>query len=130
MKTQMPSIDAAEAMRQTERIVTSPVFAKAKRSQRLLRYLVDAALADPPQVAKEYTIATEVFDRDANYDPAIDATVRVEAGRLRSRLREYYGEQGKEDALLIELPKGGLSCCSDRTRRTQGTIGGRLSIQH
>ena len=106
MKTQMPSIDAAEAMRQIERIVTSPVFAKAKRSQRLLRYLVDAALADPPQVAKEYTIATEVFDRDANYDPAIDATVRVEAGRLRSRLREYYGEEGKEDALLIELPKG------------------------
>ncbi|MBB5061646.1 TolB-like protein, partial [Granulicella aggregans] len=106
MKTQMPSIDAAEATRQTERIVNSQLFAKAKRSQRLLRYLVDAALADPPQVVKEYTIATEIFDRDASYDPAIDATVRVEAGRLRSRLREYYGEEGKEDALLIELPKG------------------------
>ena len=102
----MLSVDASSARRQTERIVSSRIFAKAKRSQRLLRYLVDAALADPPQMAKEYTIATEVFDRDASYDPAVDATVRVEAGRLRTRLREYYAEEGKEDGLLIEVPKG------------------------
>lgn len=106
LKTQMPGIDAAEAMRQAERITASEVFAKAKRSQRLLRYLVDAAVAEPPRAVKEYTLATEVFDRDASYDPAIDATVRVEAGRLRSRLREYYGQEGKDDALLIELPRG------------------------
>ena len=107
MKMQAPDVDATEALKQTDRIVTSQVFAKAKRSQRLLRYLVDAALAEPPLVVKEYTIATEVFDRDSSYDPAIDATVRVEAGRLRSRLREYYGDEGREDTLLIELPRGG-----------------------
>ena len=56
---------------------------------------------------KEYAIAVEVFERDASYDPAIDATVRVEAGRLRSRLREYYAEQGKNDTLVIDMPKGG-----------------------
>ncbi len=106
MKTQTQGIHATEAMRQTERVLTSRVFAKAKRSQRLLRYLVDAALTDPTQAVKEYTIATEIFDRDASYDPAIDATVRVEAGRLRSRLREYYNDEGRLDAFLIELPKG------------------------
>lgn len=107
MKMQVPDTNATEARRQTERIVRSQIFTKAKRSQTLLRYLVDATLADPPQVVKEYTIATEVFDRDNSYDPAIDATVRVEAGRLRSRLREYYADEGREDTMLIELPRGG-----------------------
>ncbi len=106
MKTQTPATQKTEVLRQAERIVTSRVFAKARRSQCLLQYLVDAALAEPPQIVKEFTIATEVFDRDASYDPAIDATVRVEAGRLRTRLREYYAEEGREDALLIEVPKG------------------------
>ena len=106
MKRSISGVDAGEAKRQTERIVNSLVFRKAKRSQDFLRYLVDAALADLSQPVKEYTIASEVFGRDASYDPAIDATVRVEAGRLRSRLREYYSSEGREDLLLIELPKG------------------------
>ncbi len=109
MKTQTSSINAAEVALQTERILASRIFEKARRSQRLLRYLVDAALADPPRAVKEYTLAVDVFDRDASYDPAIDATVRVEAGRLRTRLREYYGEEGRQDALLVELPKGAYS---------------------
>jgi adenylate cyclase len=48
----------------------------------------------------------EVFDRDQRFDPAIDSIVRVEAGRLRSKLREYYGEFGQDDPVVIELPKG------------------------
>lgn len=92
MEIQAQVIDAAEVTRQTERIVALRVFAKARRSQRLLRYLVDAALSEQPQSVKEYTLAVDVFDRDASYDPAIEATVRVEAGRLLTRLREYCGE--------------------------------------
>ena len=99
-------IDEDQLHRQMERIVSSRIFAKAARSQRFLRYLVAAAVADPLLSPKEYTIATEVFDRCADYDPAIDATVRVEAGRLRSRLREYYAEEGASDSWRIELPKG------------------------
>jgi TolB-like protein/Tfp pilus assembly protein PilF len=99
-------IDEDQLHRQMERIVSSRVFAKAARSQRFLCYLVATAVADPPQTPKEYTIAIEVFDRGKEYDPAIDATVRVEASRLRSRLREYYAEEGAGDALRIELPKG------------------------
>ena len=38
---------ATEVVLQTERIVSSQVFAKAKRSQKLLRYLVDAAVKNP-----------------------------------------------------------------------------------
>ena len=107
MATQTSAIDAAQITRHLERVVASRVFARAGRSQRFLRYLVEEAMSGRVEAAKEYTIAIEVFDRDAGYDPAVDATVRVEAGRLRSRLRDYYAEEGSHDELLLSLPKGG-----------------------
>jgi TolB-like protein/Tfp pilus assembly protein PilF len=90
-----------------ERILASTPFAGSHRSQRFLRYVVENSLDDTHESLKEYAIAIEVFERDSSYDPAIDATVRVEAGRLRSRLREYYADSGRDDALVIDMPKGG-----------------------
>jgi hypothetical protein len=55
---------------------------------------------------KEYQIATEVFGRQADFDPQLDAFVRVQAGRLRAKLSEYYGSEGASDQLVVELPKG------------------------
>ena len=49
----------------------------------------------------------EVFGRSAEYDPKIDSAVRVEMGRLRSRLVEYYAQDGSNDPVRIEIPKGG-----------------------
>ena len=98
--------DRADAEQALERVLSSQVFAKAGRSRRFLRYLVEAALAEPGSTVKEYTIALDVFDRDKTYDPSIDATVRVEASRLRARLREYYVEEGTNDDLVIDVPKG------------------------
>lgn len=106
MASQVSENDAVAVRQQVERILASRVFASAMRSRRLLRYLAEAALDDPPRAAKEYVLATEVFDRGASYDPAVDSTVRVEAGRLRTRLREYYYDEGKHDELLIEVPRG------------------------
>lgn len=102
-------VDRTAVEQQLERVLRSRVFERAQRSQRFLRYLVELALAQPPVVAKEFTIAMDVFDRDASYDSAVDATVRVEASRLRSRLREYYDEEGRDDPWLIEVPKGGYA---------------------
>jgi TolB-like protein len=56
---------------------------------------------------KESVIALEVFDRAADHDPKPDSIVRTEASRLRARLSEYYLGNGKDDPLVIELPKGG-----------------------
>lgn len=100
------SVSRNSTLLQLQRILQSRTFRKAQRSRRLLRYLTEAALCDPPLLVKEYTLALEVFDRDPAYDPAVDATVRVEASRLRSRLREYYDEEGQADALCIEVAKG------------------------
>ncbi|MBV8833708.1 MAG: hypothetical protein JO108_31305 [Acidobacteriaceae bacterium] len=56
---------------------------------------------------KEFSIAMEVFDRTSDYDPNIDAIVRVEARRLRSKLRAYYEEApGRNDPVLIGLRPG------------------------
>ena len=101
----LPPANPAHA--QLERILNSRAFAGAHRSQLFLRYIVDHALDHPGEPLKEYSIALDVFDRDASYDPAVDAAVRVEAGRLRSRLREYYAGEGQTDPLLIEVPRGG-----------------------
>jgi TolB-like protein/tetratricopeptide (TPR) repeat protein len=90
-----------------ERILASAPFAASHRSQRFLTYVVEKSFDPGSDALKEYTIAVDVFERDASYDSSIDATVRVEAGRLRSRLHEYYAGDGKHDPLIIDIPKGG-----------------------
>jgi TolB-like protein len=91
---------------QLERILAASPFANSIRSQRFLRYVVEHSLREEDEPIKEYAIALEAFDRDPSYDPSVDATVRVEAGRLRSRLRDYYADAGRNDPLLIEIPRG------------------------
>lgn len=55
---------------------------------------------------KEYQIATEVLGRPPGFDPQSDSTVRVQAGRLRVKLAEYYSHEGTNDPILVEIPKG------------------------
>lgn len=99
------SSDGNPARAQLARILKSRTFSAARRSQIFLRYIVEHALTHRDEPLKEYNIAIDVFGR-SGYDPAVNNTVRVEAGRLRSRLREYYAGEGEADPLLIEIPKG------------------------
>ena len=99
--------EAGAVRRQLEGILTSSGFAKKDRLSRFLRFVVERKLAGRAHELKETVIGVEVFERPANYNPKQDAIVRTEAGRLRSRLAEYYSGGGKSDALVIELPKGG-----------------------
>jgi TolB-like protein len=98
-------LEAEAVGRQLDRILSSGVFLAARRSRMFLRYVVERSLLN--SVPKEYEIAVEVLGRPSDYDPDVDAAVRVEAGRLRNRLREYYDTVGKTDPILIEIPKGG-----------------------
>ena len=47
-----------------------------------------------------------MFDRDESYDPRVDSIVRVEAGRLRTKLEQYYHGHGSDDPIVIRLQKG------------------------
>ena len=91
---------------QLARLLESGVFKQAERLSRFLEYVVEASLSGHSKKLNQYLIGLEVFDRDETFDPAVDSAVRVEAGRLRAKLREYYTEIGQNDPILIELPKG------------------------
>lgn len=88
------------------RILKSDQFLQSRRRQRFLEYIVNETLAGRGDRLKGYNIAREAFDRPEEFDPNTDSIVRMEAGRLRDRLREYYEGDGRDNPIRIELPKG------------------------
>ncbi len=99
-------ISNAEKLTQLEKILQSRLLQGAESLRAFLRFVGERAIHQPEGQLKEYLIATEVFQRRSDYDPRIDSVVRVQAGRLRSKLLEYYATEGKDDKVLIDLPKG------------------------
>ena len=90
-----------------ERVLAAKNFSAAERQRRMLRFIVERTLSGRIDELKEYSVGVEVFDRDEKYDPRLDSIVRVEAGRLRSRLDEYYNGEGAGSPIRITLPRGG-----------------------
>lgn len=89
-----------------EKIENSHTLHSSESLRKLLRYLAEHALDHPGIPLKEYQIATEVFGRPAAFDPQVDSTIRVQAGRLRMKLAEYYATEGIDDPVQVEMPKG------------------------
>ena len=98
--------DKEENLRQVDRLVSSSLLHGSESLCKLLRFLAEQAWGSPGNSVKEYQIATEVFGRPSDFDPRLDSTVRVQTGRLRSKLAEYYSGVGAEDPVIIEMPKG------------------------
>ena len=97
-----------DAIRQAlERVLSSAGFARNERLSGFLRFLVERHLEGRDGELKESVVAHEVFGREADYDPKLDAIVRTEAVRLRARLEKYYQADGSQDPWIIDLPKGG-----------------------
>ena len=90
-----------------ERILANDKFAQSDRMGKFLRYIVGETLAGRSDRLKEYPIAIEAFERDESFDPQTSSLVRVEAGRLRTKLHEYYAGDGADDPVIIDLPRGG-----------------------
>jgi tetratricopeptide (TPR) repeat protein len=91
---------------QVERIVASGPFAQSRRRQQFLEYIVHETLVGRGERLKGYSIALEVFGRPETFDPVADPIVRIEAGRLRDKLRCYYDTDGANDPVRIVLPRG------------------------
>src|SRR5512142_113374 len=105
MRTAESEVEAAR--RQLERVLASPRFSRNERLSRFLRFVIERHLAGRDEEIKESVVAVEVLGRSPDHDPKRDSIVRTEAARLRARLGEYYLGEGKDDRLVIELPKGG-----------------------
>ena len=97
----------AEIRAELDRILGSATFADAERARKFLTFVVENALAGRATEIKESVIAVEALGRPPSFDPRSDPIVRVEAGRLRTKLLSYYHSEGSNDAVLIDLPKGG-----------------------
>jgi hypothetical protein len=91
---------------QIDNIIKSHSLRGSESLCKLLQYLAKQSLDHPNAPLKEYQIATEVYGRPADFDPQSDSTIRVQAGRLRLKLAEYYAGEGAPDPILVKIPKG------------------------
>jgi len=91
---------------QIDSIIKSHSLRGSESLCKLLQYLAKQSIDHPNAPLKEYQIATEVYGRPADFDPQSDSTIRVQAGRLRLKLAEYYASEGAADPILVKIPKG------------------------
>ena len=92
---------------QLRRVLGSKAFRQVDRLQGFLSFIVEEMLAARGDKLKEFLIGVEVFGKESSFDPRMDPLVRVQARRLRTRLVRYYREEGQNDEIVIDLPKGG-----------------------
>jgi Malectin domain len=100
---------AADFDREREELKTllaSGVFNRAPNLANLLNYVCAKYFEGKAEEIKEYNVAVEALGRPSNFDQKKDSIVRVEANRLRKRLREYYENEGARHPVQIEIPVG------------------------
>lgn len=91
---------------QVERVLHSATFRNAEVLRRLLKFIAEKSIAGETDQLKEYTIALEVLGKPASYDPRLDSLVRIQIGRLRNKLADYYRNEGEYDSVFLSIPKG------------------------
>lgn len=97
----------ADVQRQeVQRVLHSPQFRRAPRLQRFLQLICDYHFQNRSSDITEFVIATEAFGKGPDFEPSEDSLVRVQAREVRRRLREYYQNEGKSSALILDLPIG------------------------
>jgi hypothetical protein len=95
-----------ESSLQVDRILQSETLRSSESLKRLFRYLAEKSLKGEADNLKEYAIGIDAFGKPSAYDPRHDSTVRIQVGRLRQKLMEYYQTEGKDDLIIVDLPKG------------------------
>ncbi|MEZ5404072.1 MAG: hypothetical protein R2729_30610 [Bryobacteraceae bacterium] len=89
-----------------EAVAASATFARSPVLRKLLLYLWDHRGVDGDSTPGEYAIAVDVFGKGEDFDPRIDATVRVQVSRLRHKLKEYDEKEGAGAAERLTIPAG------------------------
>src|SRR5688572_16817535 len=89
---------------QLETILASEVFSRSQHLRRFLTFIVEQRLAGHGHALKESVLAHDLYGKGTDFDGGTDPVVRVDARRLRDKLREYY--EDRSDPIVISLPKG------------------------
>jgi hypothetical protein len=101
------TVSSEERRALVDRIAASTPFRNSARLREFLLFVADRALTDHLDEITEQQIGHAVFRRTVDYDTANDNIVRVSARQLRNKLRDYFDEEGRSEALVMEIPKGG-----------------------
>jgi hypothetical protein len=91
---------------QVNRILESRALRSSESLRRLLRYLAQKTISGEADQLKEYVVAIEGLGKPDSYDPRQESAVRIQVGRLRQKLAEYYQSEGKDDPVEVSLPRG------------------------
>ncbi len=100
------TLEPEKVRSQLSQMLESTDFDASERNRQFLRYSVEETLQGRAHQIKAYAIATLVFGRGQDFDPQLDAIVRIEAGRLRRSLERYYFKAGQRDLIRISMPRG------------------------
>jgi TolB-like protein/Flp pilus assembly protein TadD len=106
---------------QLSRILASKTFSQVERLKLFVSFIVSEAVGGRGGELKEYVIGVQVFGKEPSFDPRTDPIVRVQARRLRTRLARYYRDEGNNDELIIDLPKGGYAPVFRQREETAAT---------
>jgi hypothetical protein len=98
--------DFVQEKNELQSVLASGIFNRAPNLAHVLIYVCDQYFEGAGQQIKEYNIAVEALGRPAGFDQKRDSIVRVEAHRLRKRLREYYEADGASHSVRIDIPSG------------------------
>jgi hypothetical protein len=91
---------------QIERILHSEELRASDVLRRLLRFLADKSASGEAEDLKEYIVAIDGLGKPSTYDPRYNSAVRIQVGRLRQKLADYYRGEGQNHPIFIDIPKG------------------------
>ncbi len=123
----MPVRDEAMTA-EVERILESHTFRNSDALRHLLKFLAEKMLSGEADHLKEYSVGIDALGKPPTYDPRHDSTVRIQVGRLRQKLAEYYRTEGKDDRWVVDLPKGRFKLtCEERAAVTGAAAEGSVA---
>ncbi len=92
-----------------ERVAGSQHFRRATRLRDFLLFVGRHSIESDAVTIHEQEVGTTVFGRAEGYDTSLDNIVRVNATELRKRLELYFGTEGADEPLVLEIPRGSYS---------------------
>lgn len=101
-----PAPSKTQVRETLQHVLASETFSRSERARKLLRYLVEEQLDGRADRLKGFSIAVDVFGKDSAHDSSTDAIVRVQAGRLREMLDQYFSAEGLHHKVRINVPRG------------------------
>ena len=111
-----------QVKKQLDSILSSDLFIASRVLSNFLKFVVKETLEGNADTLKEYTIAVSALGKNSDFNPQIDAIVRIHAGRLRRLLTEYYKDTGSDDPIKIEMHKGSYVPVFSLTGESRGQI--------